>query len=163
MTLHCNVASHWLGAYTKWSLKSVIQFLYYQNHVSAVQETQKYLYFAHKANQCLLRGEWRIHTCVSNVGLHWFRKWLLACSAPSHFLKQCWIIVVWTFGNKFKWNCEIWRNSEQSFIQENEFETIVCKMSFFFRLRCVKTQGSCGSYLQTIDMTNLRISIIKIR
>ena len=27
---------------------------------------------------------------------HWFRQWLVAWSAPSHYLHQCWNIVNWT-------------------------------------------------------------------
>ena len=32
------------------------------------------------------------HTCVSKLGHHCFRWWLVACSTPSHHLNQCWII-----------------------------------------------------------------------
>ena len=31
--------------------------------------------------------------CVINLSPHWFRKWLLAWLAPSHYLNQCWNIV----------------------------------------------------------------------
>ena len=44
------------------------------------------------------------HICVSQSGQHWFRKWLFAYSAPSHYLNQCWVIVNWTLRNKFQWN-----------------------------------------------------------
>ena len=30
---------------------------------------------------------------------HWFRQWLVAWSAPSHYLNQCWNIVNWTLRN----------------------------------------------------------------
>ena len=50
---------------------------------------------------------------------HWFRKWLVAWSAPSHYLKQCWNIVNLTLRNKFEWNIN--RNSH-IFIRENAFE-----------------------------------------
>ena len=42
------------------------------------------------------------HICVTNLGHQWFRWWLVACSAPSHYLKQCSIIVNWTLRNKFQ-------------------------------------------------------------
>ena len=29
---------------------------------------------------------------------------MVACSAPSHYLKQCWFILNWTPGNNFQWN-----------------------------------------------------------
>ena len=34
----------------------------------------------------------------------WFRKWLVAWSAPSHYLNHCWIMVNWTLRNKFQGN-----------------------------------------------------------
>ena len=57
--------------------------------------------------------------------------------APSHYLKQCWIIVNWTLRNKLQWNFN--RNSN-IFIQENAFEHVVCQMaSIFSRPQWVKT------------------------
>ena len=46
------------------------------------------------------------HICVGELGQHWFRYMyrLVACSAPSHCLNHCWLIVNWTPGNKFQWN-----------------------------------------------------------
>ena len=32
---------------------------------------------------------------------HWFRKWLIAWSAPSHFLNQCWLLINRTQGTIF--------------------------------------------------------------
>ena len=32
------------------------------------------------------------HICVSESWHHWFRKWLVAYSAPSHYLRQSWTI-----------------------------------------------------------------------
>ena len=47
------------------------------------------------------------HMCISEQGQDWFRQWLVACSAPSHYLNQCWLIVNWTIRNKtsvkFEW------------------------------------------------------------
>ena len=42
--------------------------------------------------------------CVSKSGQHWFRSWLVAYSAPNHYLNQCWVIVNWTLMNKLQWN-----------------------------------------------------------
>ena len=58
---------------------------------------------------------------------HWFRQWLVAWTAPSHYLNQSWNIVNWTLGNKLQWNCN--RNSN-IFIEENTFENVVCEMLF---------------------------------
>ena len=51
--------------------------------------------------------------------------WLIACSVPSHYLNQCWLIVNWTLRNKLHRNSN---KSTQLFIHENEFENVVCKM-----------------------------------
>ena len=58
---------------------------------------------------------------------HSFRQWLVALSAPSHYLNQCWTIVNWTLRNKLQQHFN--RNSN-IFIQENAFESIVCNMAF---------------------------------
>ena len=57
---------------------------------------------------------------------HWFRWWLVAWLAPSHYLNQCWNIVNWTFRNKLQWNLN-WNLC--IFIQENPFENVVWKMA----------------------------------
>ena len=46
------------------------------------------------------------HICISELGPHWFRWWLVAYSVPGHYLNQCWVIVNWTLvlGNKLQWN-----------------------------------------------------------
>ena len=41
---------------------------------------------------------------VSELGQHRFGKWLVACSAPSHYLNQYSLIVNWSLGNKLQWN-----------------------------------------------------------
>ena len=42
------------------------------------------------------------HICVSNISHHWFRLWLVACTATSHYLNQCWHVADWTRWNKFR-------------------------------------------------------------
>ena len=44
-----------------------------------------------------------MYICVSKLGHLWFRQWLVAWLAPSHYLNQCWNIVNWTLGNKLHW------------------------------------------------------------
>ena len=44
------------------------------------------------------------HICVNESGQHWFRSWLVAYSAPSHYLNQCWVIDNWTLRNKPQWH-----------------------------------------------------------
>ena len=66
---------------------------------------------------------------------HWFIPWLVAWSAPSQYLNQCWNIVNWTLRNKLHWNFN--RNSN-IFIQENALRNVVCEMaSILSRLQCV--------------------------
>ena len=63
------------------------------------------------------------HWCTSKLCYHWIIQWLVACSAPSHYLNQCWIIVQKTLGNKtLQWNFN--RNSN-IFIEENAFKTLL--------------------------------------
>ena len=71
---------------------------------------------------------------------HWFRKWLVAWSAPSHYLIQCWDIINWTLRNKLQWNVS---RNYKIFIQENVFESVVCEMaSILFRPQCVNADSS---------------------
>ena len=58
--------------------------------------------------------------CVNELGHHWFRRWLVACSVPSHYLNQCWLIVKWTPGNILQSNLNF-----IIFIQENAIENVV--------------------------------------
>ena len=69
------------------------------------------------------RDTW-LHVAVFETLDHWFRKWLVAWPAPSHYLNQCWIIVNWTLRNRLQWNLN--RNSN-IYIQENAFESVVCE------------------------------------
>ena len=69
----------------------------------------------------LIKTERRI--CISKLGHHWFRL-LVACSAPSQYMNQWWLIN-WTPGNKFKWNFI----KLQQFSWKNQFENIVCKIA----------------------------------
>ena len=55
-----------------------------------------------------------LHTCVSKWGQHWASRWLVALSAPSHYLSRYWIIVNWTLRNKLQWNFK--QNSKVYFI-----------------------------------------------
>ena len=55
---------------------------------------------------------------------HWFRYWLVAWSAPSHYQNQCWNIVNKTLRNKLQW---IFSRSSNIFIHEHAFESVVCE------------------------------------
>ena len=67
---------------------------------------------------------------------HWFRLWLVAWSASSHYLNQCWNVVNWTLRNNLQWNFN--RNSN-IFFQENAFQNVIWKIAAIMsRPQCVK-------------------------
>ena len=57
-----------------------------------------------------------IYICVDESGEHWFRLWLVAYSAPSHYLNQCWVIVNWALRNRLQWK---FNQNTKFFIHEN--------------------------------------------
>ena len=68
---------------------------------------------------------------------HWFRQWLVAWPAPTHYLNQCCNIVNWTFWNKLQWNFNL---NSYIFIRENPFENVVWKMgAILSQPQCVNT------------------------
>ena len=66
------------------------------------------------------------HICVSELGRHWFRYWLVACLAQSHYLNKCFLIVNWTLRNKLQWNLN---QNTKPFVYENAFQNVVCEMT----------------------------------
>ena len=58
------------------------------------------------------------------TGLSLVRVMACRCSAPSHYLNQCWFVVNRTSENKLQWNLN-WQSI--SFIQENAFEIVACQ------------------------------------
>ena len=66
------------------------------------------------------------HICVEELGQRCFRQWFVACSAPSHYLNQCWLIVNRSLRNKLQWTSN--RNTKL-FIHENAFENVACEMA----------------------------------
>ena len=53
---------------------------------------------------CLSHWSRVTRVCVGRLRHHWFKYWLAAWLAPSHYLNQCWNIVNWTLGNKLRRN-----------------------------------------------------------
>ena len=82
------------------------------------------------------RSHWVTHIYMRRYSnQHWFRWWLVAWTAPSHYLNQCLSIINWTLRNKFQWN---FNQNSSIFIQENAFENFVCEMaSILSRRQCV--------------------------
>ena len=74
----------------------------------------------------LTHQPWVPHICVSEMGQYWFRLWLVPCTAPSHYLNQCSLIVNRTLRKKLQWNSN--RNTKP-FMHENASEGVVCEMA----------------------------------
>ena len=70
------------------------------------------------------------HICVRETGRQWFRYWLVACFAPSHYLNQCWVIFKWTLRNKLQWN---FNENKKLSIHENASEYFVCNKAAIFQ------------------------------
>ena len=88
-----------------------------------------------KGNGALTRWGRVTHIYVWTTYQHCFRQWLVALSAPSHYLNQCWNFVNSKFGNKFQWNLK--RNS-CIFIYENAFQNVICEMAAILsRPQCI--------------------------
>ena len=60
------------------------------------------------------------------IGSELVQIWLVDYSAPSHHLKQYWLIVNWTLRNKLQWN---FNQNIKLFVHENASENIVCEMA----------------------------------
>ena len=77
---------------------------------------------------------------ISKLSKHWSRKWLVACSVPSPYLNQCWLIVNGTLGNKPQGNLN---QNKNLFIHENAFKNVVCEMvAILSRGRWVKDKST---------------------
>ena len=87
-----------------------------------------------------------LHICDSELGQHWFGQCLDACSAPSHYLNLCWLIVNWTLRNKLLWNLSSTLNF---FIHGNALENVICGLvAILSRGRWVKHALDCISSIQ---------------
>ena len=85
---------------------------------------------------------WGQHRCVSKLYHHWFRYWLVACSAPSHYLNQRWYIVNQTLRNKHRWIV--------IFIFTSVGCTLCCEQFFILFLRAI---WSGRRYLEFVYMS----------
>ena len=64
------------------------------------------------------------HIYVDKLIRNCFRQWLFACSAPSHYLNQCWLVVNRTLSTKLQWNSN---QNDNILFHENACERVVCK------------------------------------
>ena len=86
----------------------------------------------------------------------WFRVWLVAWPAPSHYLNQCWNMVNSHLRNKLQW---ILKRNSYIFTHENAFENIVCEMAaILYRPQCVNVKNSdqwttgCSSQITVVTV-----------
>ena len=93
------------------------------------QETTLPIHFGTLMTIVLIHLPLMPHICVGDLGQRWFRQWFVACSAPSHCLSQCWLIVNWAFRNQMHSNSN---GNTKLFIRENAFESVVWEISAIF-------------------------------
>ena len=78
------------------------------------------------------------HICVSESVQHWFRSWLVAYSAPSYYLNQCWVIVNWAVRNKLQWHLKFY-----------DFHSRKC----IWKCRLPEWQPFCPGEIELINLT----------
>ena len=79
------------------------------------------------------------HICVSRLDHHWLRCWLIAWSAPSHYLNQ-WRDIVDSNLSKLQ---SYFKRNLYIFIPEKAFENVICEMAAnLSRPQCVKPRGN---------------------
>ena len=74
--------------------------------------------------QCFSTSPLVPFVCVSESSQHWFRWWLFAFQAPSHYLNQYWVVVHWNLRNKLQW---IFNQNAKLFIHKNASENVICQ------------------------------------
>ena len=77
------------------------------------------------------------HICVSKTCHNWLKKWLVAWSAPTHYLNQCCYITDSTIRNTFPWN--IFYSKFGSFHSRKCTSNVACKLAAILsRPQCIK-------------------------
>ena len=114
-----------------WNLKSVRLRVKNQsinvklnNHLSSNTDDKhgKFQSNPTNVNPYLTASPLVLHICISESDQHWFRQWLVAYSAPNHYLNQCWVFVNWSLRNKLQWN---FNQNANLLIHKNVTENIV--------------------------------------
>ena len=77
------------------------------------------------------------HKCVSHLGHHGFRWWLVAYSTPIHHLNQCWPIINWSIGNIFQWNAN-----------QNNFYSMKCIWNVIYKMVAISSRPHCVDILR---------------
>ena len=67
--------------------------------------------------------------CVGKLDQHWLRQWIVANSAPSHYLNQWSLTINWTLRNNIQWNLN--QNTRLVF-HRNGPENVDCEMAAIF-------------------------------
>ena len=83
-------------------------------------------YEYHYLDACLTHFTLVPYICDNEMGRHWFRQWLAACSASGHYLNQYWLIVKSTLKKKLQWHLN---QNTKLFLHENAFENVVREMA----------------------------------
>ena len=84
-------------------------------------------------------------TIITDVDKHWSGQRLVACTAPRHFLNQCWLLVSWTLRNKLQWS--IWKclQNAEHFVQASMCWHTVPEHNGFHS-KCISWYDNFGSY-----------------
>ena len=103
------------------------------------------IFYIDKVANRLIRLPLVPHIYVSDLGQHWFRLWLVACPAPSHYLNQCCLLVNWILGNELQLTVkfELKKEKQKPFIHENAFETVICEMVAILSRGEITVQKTC--------------------
>ena len=144
-----------------WAHMNNNQWYLYQNTniMQSVQESPCWIRTIQAADRYAKINHWGwvTHIFATEQGRHWFRWWLVAQSASSHYLNQCWLYLFrwWLFAlsvpsyyliqcwitigcdhrNLFQWHL---RQNTITFIDGNAFENVDRKMTaILFRPQCV--------------------------
>ena len=93
---------HLLGAKASATNMSTYDYLYMGKSPSGLQTHNAAAHFHHTdlLTHCPLMMPYDIR----ELGQYWYRQWLIASSAPSHYLDQCWLLVNWILSSQLQRN-----------------------------------------------------------
>ena len=99
------------------------------------------------------------HIWVSESDQHWFRKWLVAYSVPSHYLNQSWVIVNWTLSNKLQRNLTEIQNFHS---QKCIWKYCLQKCYYFVQGRMGWNEAMCSIFCHmSISVANIKFIFIQ--
>ena len=98
-----------------------------------------------------------LHIFIRELGQPWFRWWLNACSAPSHYLDQCWLIVNWPLRKHPEG--EIWIKIQNFHSWKCIWKCCLQKCQPFFQGKWVKANAICTDTFVVESPVDIETSI----